>query len=175
MSKVNLAKLERDASAATPGEWEVSGTGQSVLASGKTPLENIRICESHSLDDHYPGKTSCWNNIAHIANNDPATSATIYEALRRAERALDFYATYKPRQFPEGYYEINVAPGEGGHVKFGTLADEGLTYLRERIEFGACESDLDRMINATGNAMAKLEDGAAIAALPGSAEGKGGA
>lgn len=38
------------------------------------------------------------------------------------EQALEFYATYTPRQHPEGYYEMHVAPGEGGEVRFGTFA-----------------------------------------------------
>ncbi len=52
------------------------------------------------------------------------------EKLKLAVSALKFYATYSPRQHPEGYYEIHVAPGEGGEVRFGTLAKEALAKLQ---------------------------------------------
>jgi hypothetical protein len=42
--------------------------------------------------------------------------------VQKLVRALEFYAIYSPRQHPEGFYEIHVAPGEGGEVRFGTLA-----------------------------------------------------
>lgn len=40
--------------------------------------------------------------------------------------ALEFYATYSPRHHPDGYYEINIQRGEGGEVKFGTIAKRAL-------------------------------------------------
>ncbi len=44
----------------------------------------------------------------------------------RLKEVVDFYATFSPRQHPEGYYEINNKPGEGGEVPFGTKAREAL-------------------------------------------------
>lgn len=49
-----------------------------------------------------------------------------HEKLEKARVALRFYGTYSPRQHPEGFYEIHVAPGEGGEVRFGTRAREAL-------------------------------------------------
>jgi hypothetical protein len=40
------------------------------------------------------------------------------EALEMA----GFYGDHNPRQFPGGYYEINLKEGEGGHVRFGERA-----------------------------------------------------
>lgn len=46
--------------------------------------------------------------------------------VERLRSALKFYATYSPRYHPDGFYEIHVAPGEGGEVKFGTFARQAL-------------------------------------------------
>lgn len=54
---------------ATPGPWHVSGTGQSVLTEGESPIDNRRICESDSSQHYYHGKTACWNNISFIAES----------------------------------------------------------------------------------------------------------
>ena len=48
------------------------------------------------------------------------------DALQVATRAIKFYATYQPRQHPEGYYEIHIAKGEGGENRFGYFAKEAL-------------------------------------------------
>jgi hypothetical protein len=39
-----------------------------------------------------------------------------------AREVLEFYGTYSPRFHPDGFWEIHVAPGEGGEVRFGTRA-----------------------------------------------------
>lgn len=44
--------------------------------------------------------------------------------LKREKECVDFYATHKPMQFPEGYYEICSRGGIGGHDRFGTRARE---------------------------------------------------
>ena len=48
--------------------------------------------------------------------------------VARLRKVADFYATFQPFQFPEGYYEICIEPGVGGHNKFGTLAREALNH-----------------------------------------------
>ena len=53
---------------------------------------------------------------------------------QKAKRTLDFYATYSPFQFPEGYYEICIEKGVGGHNRFGTLARQTLAELGEKEE-----------------------------------------
>lgn len=48
------------------------------------------------------------------------------ERVKPLIEALEFYATYQPYQFPEGYYETHISPGIGGHDKFGTKAKSAL-------------------------------------------------
>ena len=52
--------------------------------------------------------------------------------LAEAVEALRFYSIYSPRQFPEGYYEICIEEGIGGHNRFGTIASKTLKSLEEK-------------------------------------------
>ena len=65
-----------------------------------------------------------------IAAANPQTILSLISELERAREALKFYATYSPRQHPEGYYEIHAAPGEGGEVRFGTKARQTLEQMK---------------------------------------------
>lgn len=67
-------------------------------------------------------------DAAHISNCSPDTIGPLLEELLEARQIARFYGTFSPRLHPEGYYEIHVAPGEGGEVRFGTRARE---YLRK--------------------------------------------
>lgn len=51
---------------------------------------------------------------------------------QKVKRTIDFYATYSPFQFPEGYYEICIEKGVGGYNRFGTLARKTLAELGEK-------------------------------------------
>lgn len=87
----DLKKLRELAEAATPGPWEVSGTGQQVLKEADVPYGNQRICETNSMASHYPGKTSCWKNIAFIAAANPETVIALLDRIEKLERiAKDF-------------------------------------------------------------------------------------
>lgn len=55
----------------------------------------------------------------------------VERATKAAVKGLEFYATYSPRMHPDGMYEIHVAPGEGGEVRFGTLARKLVGALAE--------------------------------------------
>ena len=44
----------------------------------------------------------------------------------KLREALEFYATFSPREHPEGFYEIHIAPGECGEIRFGTRARTAL-------------------------------------------------
>ena len=87
-ANIDLKRLRELAVAATPGPWEVSGTGQQVLKPSDSPLGNIRICESNSLADWYQGKTSCWANIAFIAAANPQAVIGMINRLDEAECAI---------------------------------------------------------------------------------------
>jgi len=45
--------------------------------------------------------------------------------------AVEFYADHLPRQFHDGYYEINFKEGEGGHVLFGAKARQALKEIED--------------------------------------------
>lgn len=87
----DLKKLRELAEAATPGPWEVSGTGQQVLKEADVTYGNQRICETNSMASHYPGKTSCWKNIAFIAAANPETVIALIDRIEKLEEALRVY------------------------------------------------------------------------------------
>lgn len=84
----DLKKLRELAEVATPGPWEVSGTGQQVLKEADVPYGDQRICETNSMASHYPGKTSCWKNIAFIAAANPETVIALIDRIEKLELQL---------------------------------------------------------------------------------------
>lgn len=72
--------------------------------------------------------------IAHSRTDIPALLDYIdklREAYEILDRAVAFYEAHSPWRFPEGYYEINIKEGEGGHVKFGSMARDASQKARE--------------------------------------------
>jgi hypothetical protein len=47
---------------------------------------------------------------------------TLQKAVIELVEMGEFYRVHQPRQFPEGYYEICLEEGHGGHDRFGTKA-----------------------------------------------------
>lgn len=63
---------------------------------------------------------------------------SLAEIIEKQSEALAFYATFSPRQHPEGYYEIHIAPGEGGEVRFGKRAREVEDEVKARLRELGC-------------------------------------
>lgn len=87
-------RLKKLAEAATPGPWEVSGTGQQVLKEADVPYGNQRICETNSMASHYPGKNLCWANVAFIAAANPEVVLGLIARIeelekQQADKAID--------------------------------------------------------------------------------------
>lgn len=109
-----LAEIEKRVNSATPGPWEVSGTGQQVLHAAGDPVTNMRICESNSLEDRYHGKTVCWANIAFIANareDVPLLLAIFKKAIEQRNRHIDtIYANADEVKFGDDKELMEVKP-----------------------------------------------------------------
>ena len=88
-------------------------------------LENYRIISNNMTYQWKASSQAAWN---HQQKKIDALEKKLAEAVG----ALRFYGTYNPHQFPEGYYEICIEKGIGGHIRFGTLARKTL----EEIEKG---------------------------------------
>lgn len=54
------------------------------------------------------------------------------EQLQKFREVLKFYATYSPRYHPDGFWEIHIAEGEGGEVRFGNRARRCLAEYDEK-------------------------------------------
>jgi hypothetical protein len=77
------------------------------------------------LDAAIAAKKKAWEGNKQyeiLVDSERAEKNAALAKAQAMQQALEFYATYTPRQHPEGYYEMHVAPGEGGEVRFGTFA-----------------------------------------------------
>lgn len=97
----STVRLKQLAEAATPGPWEVSGTGQQVLKEADVPYGNQRICETNSMASHYPGKTSCWANLSFIAAANPQAVLGLIARIEKLEAALTQMADFENPNEPE--------------------------------------------------------------------------
>lgn len=102
-------------------------------------LHERAYSNSHSFK---AGADWCINRLKNCFGEDHGDTALAYalakSGLADAEQrekilldALEFYATHRPLQMPDGYYELNISPGEGGHVKHGTVARGALAKHKE--------------------------------------------
>ena len=66
-------------------------------------------------------------NILRTQNQELAEQAVVDTTIREKllhenkvlREAVEFYATFTPHQFPEGYYEICIEEGMGGIINLG--------------------------------------------------------
>ena len=125
--KTDIKELRKLAVKATPGPWEVSGTGQQVLKEADVPYRNQRICETNSIASHYLGKTSCLANLSFIAAANPQAIIEVLDMVDRYREAL--HSCEVRSGHIENWHRDHVTPDN-----FKDCQDVGVTpeaYLRE--------------------------------------------